>query len=167
MTNAKTKKDAEWQHLLLLCSFSACPHSHAYLHSLWFYMTAGMKIQGHLLYKLAQGSYVFSSQKNKSCTQSICADICAEVSGDFHYIMCFHLNDFPILPAILSKSWSSLELHTTVNSCYPKLSLPRVCYVHNCQIITFLICYFCQLLYLILILDLVVIASITCVIIKL
>ena len=43
-----------------------------------------MKICDHLQYKLTGGSYVFSSQENKSCMQSICADVCAEVSGYFH-----------------------------------------------------------------------------------
>ena len=45
--------------------FSACPHLHVHLHSLWFYVTAGVKIRDHLWYKLAQSSYVFSNQKKK------------------------------------------------------------------------------------------------------
>ena len=66
--------------------FSACPHLNACLHSLWFYMTAGMKIHDHLQYKLAQGGLIFLVKKYISCTWSICA----EVSGDFHptYTLC-------------------------------------------------------------------------------
>ena len=60
--------------------FSACPHLHMHLNSPWFYMTAGGKIRDHLQYKLVQGNYVFSSQKNISCTWSICTGVC-----DFHY----------------------------------------------------------------------------------
>ena len=39
----------------------------------------------YLQYKVAQGSHVFSRlKKKKSCMWSICTDVCAEVSGDFH-----------------------------------------------------------------------------------
>ena len=63
--------------------FSAHPHLYVRLHSLWVYTTAHVKICDHLQYKLAQDNHVFSSQKNKSCTWSICADICTGMSGDF------------------------------------------------------------------------------------
>ena len=53
-----------------------CPHLHVHLHSLWFYVTAAVKICDHLRYKLAGGSHVFSYRENKSNTQSICADVC-------------------------------------------------------------------------------------------
>ena len=43
-----------------------------------------MKIHDRLWYKLTGGSHVFSSWENKSCTWSICADVCTEVSGYFH-----------------------------------------------------------------------------------
>ena len=57
--------------------FSACSHLHVCLHSLWFYVTADVKICDHLQYKLAQGSSVFSYKKK--CMLSICAGVCTEV----------------------------------------------------------------------------------------
>ena len=85
--NAKKKKKKKklWvTTFVVFMFFSACPHLHACLHSLWFYVTAGMKIRDHLQYKLAQGSHVFFRSKNISGTWSICADVCARVSGNFH-----------------------------------------------------------------------------------
>ena len=43
--------------------FSTCSHLHAHLHSLWFYVTAGLKMHGHFQYKIAQGSHVFLVKK--------------------------------------------------------------------------------------------------------
>ena len=69
---------------VVFISFSACPHLYVYLRSPWFYVTAGVKICDHLRYKLARGSHVFSSQENKSCRRSICADVYPDASGYFH-----------------------------------------------------------------------------------
>ena len=83
VAKAKQRTHRRWPTIILLMSFSACLHLHVRLHSLWFYVIASVKIHDHLLYKLTQGSHVFSNPKNISCMRSICADICAEVSGNF------------------------------------------------------------------------------------
>ena len=67
---------------------------------------------------------------------------------------CFYLDNSPTLSPTLSKLWACLSLHTAVNSCSPKWSIPRVRCVHNYQIITCLVCYLCQPLCLALILHL-------------
>ena len=75
------KKKSFMTTFVVFMFFSAYPHLHARLHFPWFYVAAGVKIRDHLQKKLSQGSHVFlQSNKNISCTRSICA----EVSGDFH-----------------------------------------------------------------------------------
>ena len=51
--------------------FSVCSHLHAYLHSPWFYMTAGMKICDYLQYKLAQGNHVFFQSKKINLARGV------------------------------------------------------------------------------------------------
>ena len=46
-----------------------------------------LKIHDHLQSKLSVGSHVFSSQKNKSCMQSICADVRGYFHPNFHYVL--------------------------------------------------------------------------------
>ena len=91
---SKKKLIPHWLMFVLFMPFPACPHLHACLHSPWFYVTTGVKMRDHLRCKFALGSHIFSSQKYKSCTWSICA----EVSGDFHPN--FHYRYFCVAEAI-------------------------------------------------------------------
>ena len=83
-------KDSEWWCSLFLCSFLPAliyMRIFALRGFMWLLAWRYVTIFDISLFRVA----MFFSQKNKSCTQSICADICAEVSGNFHpnfhYIM--------------------------------------------------------------------------------
>ena len=59
-------------------------------------------------------------------------------------ITCFCFDDSLTLSLSPSKKWVHLTQHTPVNRCCPKWSMPKVCCVHNFQIITCLMWFFCQ-----------------------
>ena len=71
----------------------------------------------------------------------------------------FQFDDSPIWLPTLSKYGACLPIHAVVKSRSPKWNMPRIRCVRNCQIITYLVCSFCQPLHLTQILHLFVIAN--------